>query len=104
MLEYKSAVVRTPDTDIFVILLYHAHAITLTIYLDTGSGKHRRLVNVSDLAEFLEKSYCAALLRLYVFTGEDCTSSFKGKGKVTPLKKLEKNPKFHDTVHVWTVS
>ena len=27
--------------------------------------------------------------------GEDCTSSFKGKGKVAPLKKLEKNPRFH---------
>ena len=96
MLGYKSAVVRTPDTDIFVILLYHAHAITLTIYLDTGSGKHHRLVNVSDLAESLGKSYCAALLGLYVFMGEDCTSSFKEKGKVTPLKKLEKNPKFQE--------
>ena len=41
-LGYKSAVVRTPDTDIFVILLYHAHAIKLTVYLDTGSGKHRQ--------------------------------------------------------------
>lgn len=28
-------------------------------------------------------------------TGEDCTSAFKGKGKVGPLKKLEKNPRFH---------
>ena len=65
-------------------------------FTDTGSGKHRRLVNVSDLAESLGKSYCAALLGLYVFTGEDCTSSFKGKGKVTPLKKLEKNHKFQE--------
>ena len=61
-----------------------------------STGKHRRLVNVSDLAESLGKSYCAALLGLYVFTRGDCTSSFKGKGKVTPLKKLEKNPKFQE--------
>ena len=30
------------------------------------------------------------------FTGEDCMSSFKGKSKVTPQKKLEKNPKFQE--------
>ena len=92
---YKSAVVRTPDTDIFVILLYHSYKIKLTIYLDTGSEKHRQLVNVSELAESLGEEYCATLLGYYVFSGEDCTSAFKGKGKVRPLKKLEKNPKFH---------
>ena len=30
------------------------------------------------------------LLGLYVFTGEDVTSAFKGKGKGGPLKKLQK--------------
>ena len=32
-----------------------------------------------------------------MFTGEDCTSSFKGKEKVESLKilKLEKKPRFH---------
>ncbi|XP_060763263.1 uncharacterized protein LOC132872444 isoform X2 [Neoarius graeffei] len=38
---YKSCVVRTPDTDILMILLYHASKINLSIYLDHGSGKHR---------------------------------------------------------------
>ena len=38
---YKSAVVRTPDTNILVILLHHAHALQITIYLDNGMGKHR---------------------------------------------------------------
>ena len=50
---------------------------------------------MSDLAASLGESYCKTLLGFYVFTGEDCTSSFKGKGKVAPLKKLEKNPRFH---------
>ena len=31
----------------------------------------------------------------YVFTREDCVSTFKGQGKVAPLKKLMKYPKFH---------
>ena len=92
---YKSAVVRTPDTDIFVILLYHANAINLTVYLDTGSGKHRQLINISELAESFGEDYCATLLGYYVFSGEDCTSAFKGRGEVRPLKQLQKNPKFH---------
>lgn len=29
-LGYKSAVVRTPDTDIFMILLHHAHSISIS--------------------------------------------------------------------------
>ena len=36
---YRSAVVHTPDSDIFFILLYYADSVNLTIYLDTGTGK-----------------------------------------------------------------
>ena len=35
---FKSAVVRSPDTDILVILLHYAHAINIKIYLDSGVG------------------------------------------------------------------
>ena len=90
----KSAVVRTPDSDIFFILLHHAHSVSLNIYLDIGMGKHRQIINVTELAKSLEPEYCTTLLGFYVFSGEDCTSAFKGKGKVAPLKKLQKNPKY----------
>ena len=46
---FKSAVVRTSDTDIF-ILLHYAYSIPITIYLDTGSRKHRQIINVSELS------------------------------------------------------
>ncbi|KAF3840288.1 hypothetical protein F7725_019005 [Dissostichus mawsoni] len=49
----------------------------------------------SKLSESLGPDYCSTLLGFYVFTGEDCTSTFKGKGKVNPQKKLEKTPKLH---------
>jgi hypothetical protein len=44
----------------------------------------------------LGEEYCSTLLGVCVFSGEDCASAFKGKGKVVPLKKLEKNPRFHN--------
>jgi len=94
-LGHKVAVVRTPDTDIFFILLHHAKSVPLTIYVDIGTRKNRRILNVSELAECMGPDYCTTLLGLYVFTGEDVTSSFRGKGKVGPLKKLHSNPKYH---------
>ena len=82
-LGYKSAVVRNLVTDIFMILLYHSHSIALTIYIDIGTGKHCRIVNVSELAESLGEDYCATLLRLglYVFAGEDDRGPLRVKGK-----------------------
>ena len=91
----KSAVVRTPDSDIFFILLHHCHKFKINIYIDIGTGKHRKLVDITQLGHELGPEWCEALLGLYIFTGEDCTSAFKGKGKVNPLKKLMKFPKFH---------
>ena len=58
-------------------------------------GKHQQIVNVTELGKSLGSDYCTALLGYYVFSSEDCTSAFKGKGKVAPLKKLQKNPKFN---------
>ena len=77
----------------FFILLYYAHTFQVTVLFDTGSGNNRRLLNITELAEELGDAYCKCLLGLYVFTGEDANCAFKGKGKVMPLKKLEKKPR-----------
>ena len=63
----------------------------LTIYVDIGVKK-RQVLNVTQIAQTYGAEYCTALLGLYVFTGEDVTSAFKGKGKVRPLKKLQSFP------------
>ena len=86
-----SVVIRTPDTDILMILLLHAHRYSLTIIVDIGYGKNRQKINVSFLAKKMGEKYYSMLTGFYVFTGEDVTSSFEGKGKLGPLKKL-KNP------------
>ena len=66
----------------------------ITIYLDTGIGKKRLLINVSEKAKKFGKKWCKILLRVYVLTGEGFVSDCNDKGKVTPLKKLMKYPKF----------
>ena len=69
------------------------HAINLSVYLDTGSGHHRRLLNVSELAELLGEEYCATLLGFCVFCGEYCTKQYlQEKGKVGPIRMMDTNP------------
>ena len=58
-------------------------------------GKNQRLINMSALSDEIGKDWCAVLLPFYVFTGEDCTSALKGKGKVAPQKKFIETPRFH---------
>ena len=80
-----TAVVRSPVTNILCILMQYAKSLDITVY---RSGKNRKIVNVSELAETNGDEYSSTLLGICVFTGEDATSAFKGKGKVVPLKKL----------------
>ena len=54
---YQSAVVRSPDSDIFFILLYYAHQLQIIEFFDTGTGKHRRLLNITETAQHLGKQY-----------------------------------------------
>ena len=57
-IEFRSIVIRSPDTDIFMLLLHHCSCFTSSvIYFDTGSGKHRRLVNITALLNHLAKIF-----------------------------------------------
>ena len=94
-LGFPSVVVCTPDSDIFFILLFHAHRFNIVIYLEIGMGNNQRLINMSALSDEMGNDQCTVLLSFCVFTGKDCTSAFKGKGKVAPLKKFMKTPCFH---------
>ena len=105
---YKYVRVRSPDTDVFHILLHYARSYHINILFDTGSGNHKRLINISDLARSLTQTYCSALLTLHAFTGSDTTSALKGRGKVKPLKILKKFTTYQESLSTlgneWEVS
>ena len=89
---FDCGVIRSADSDVFFILLHYAKDFTIPIYLDT----FRKLIDISGLSKSLSPYYSTVLMGLYCYTGEDCSSAFKGKGKVRPLQKLEKNPRFQE--------
>lgn len=93
---YSTARVKTPDTDIFFILLHHARRFTdLRVLFETGKGRTKWCVDISKLTESYSPVFTAALRGLHAFSGYDSTSAFRSKGKVKALKLLEKHDKFH---------
>ena len=93
--ENSTVVIKSPDTDVFMLSLAAAHEIPATDLLFlTGSGNNRRIICVSKHAKTLGKEKCKALLGFHTFTGCDSVSAFKGKGKVKPLNLLLKSDDF----------
>ena len=106
--EYDYVGVRSPDRDIFFILLYYAAKTNITLLFDTGSRCKRRLFNMSQLAHDFTPPNCDALQGLHSFSRCDTTSAFKGIGKVKPIKLLQKKPchqiVFQNLGKTWDVS
>ena len=84
-------VVRSPDTDVFVLLLHYSFRIPHQLLFDTGCSSNRRVLDVHKLAKELEPDVCAALPSFHAFTGCDSTSAFVRKGKRVPFKLLCNN-------------
>ena len=91
----SNIVVRASDTDILVILLYHAVA-TLSecnIWMDAGSSANntRRYVDVSSLGMCAElKDSIRSIPGFHALTGTDYTCAFSRKGKVRPFQVMTK--------------
>ena len=85
-------VFHSPDTDVFLLLPYFATEMSKSLFLQTGAGCHRRLINISVLAEMHDKSVICAILGFHAFTGCDTTSAFLRRGKMKPLKIMKAKP------------
>ena len=85
---------RSPDTDVFMLLIKYAPKISLQLFMDTGVGNQRRIISITSVIEAHGSDLCNALLSLHAFTGCDTVSAFVRKGKVTPLNMLIKNSQY----------
>jgi hypothetical protein len=84
---YSYCRVKSPDTDIFFLLLHYAWRIgDLTILFDTGTGNKQRLLNMTELADAYTPDYCTALMGVHAYSGCDTKSAFKGVGEMKPIR------------------
>ena len=86
-----SVIIRSPDTDVFLLLLVFVNSFSGPIYMDTGSADHRRIIDLGKIRADIGDDVCKALLGLHTFTGSDTTSAFMGKGKIRPFKIMQGN-------------
>lgn len=87
----KTVLIRSVDTDVFILSLAMSHNFPGDIYMIMGTTHSIKLKNISQIAKELGEEFCSALIGLHVFTGCDTCSAFKGKGKIKPLKAMLSN-------------
>ncbi|CAB3990590.1 Hypothetical predicted protein [Paramuricea clavata] len=101
LLHYKAAalshqriIIKSPDTDVFVLCIAMQKTIGKELLMMTGTGNKFRLIDISSILNVLDEELCACLPGFHAFSGCDSTSAFLGKGKVKPWKALQMNPRF----------
>ena len=96
---YKYVTVKSPDTDVFFILVYYEKRIeNISILFETGRGNKSRLLGITAFNKEISAIYTSALLSLYADTGCDTLSAFKDKGKLKPIKALKLYPQLIETL------
>ena len=78
--EFGSITVRSPDTDVLVLLTKYCKDIKCRILFDTGMGNTRRILCVNDIVQKKSDGVCSILPALHCFTGCDTTSTFFRRG------------------------
>ena len=51
----SNVTIRSPDTDVFILMLAHKTEIRSSLIFDTGSGNNRRLIDINKVYEQLDR-------------------------------------------------
>ena len=92
------------DTNLLVLLYYHAHLDSHSIFFrpePKKNTKNTRVWNIKAVKEQLGPEVCSHILFLHAVLGCDTTSRLYGIGKGTSLKKFKSNRHFRDHTKVF---
>ena len=78
---HSNILIRSSDTDVEVLALHHTKNIAAHIYLQSGTEKHSKWIDVSLLASQLGEDVCDGLPGIHALTGCDSVSAFVYRGK-----------------------
>lgn len=92
-------VVRSNDTDVFVLLFHHTRFTDAALWMDAGvnSKNTRRVINITNLANKLTVPISDALHSCHAFTGCDVTThtgSFMRKAKWRSFEIMQSSERF----------
>lgn len=89
---YDCIIIKSPDTDLAVLVCTCSHQTSSRILLSTGTKERQRYIDITAIGQSLGDDVCLALPVMHVFTGCDSTSAFVGKGKKQALQFVESDP------------
>eukprot|EP00112_Aurelia_sp_Birch-Aquarium-sp1_P004693 Seg1531.3 transcript_id=Seg1531.3/GoldUCD/mRNA.D3Y31 product="hypothetical protein" protein_id=Seg1531.3/GoldUCD/D3Y31 len=100
-----NTVVVGDDTDLLILLLYHAKKDTHNIFFcpeqKQNAKKQSKVWDIQLCQRVLESKICRCILFLHAFLGCDTTSSIFGIGKGLSLKAFNKSEQFQECARVF---
>lgn len=84
----SSVMIRSPDTDVFVVAVGLSGVMNGRVLFHTGRGNLSRTIDVTAVHNHYGKDVSEALIGLHSFTGCDTVRAFYGKGKTKALKLM----------------
>ena len=93
--ENNDTVVIGEDTDLLVLLCYHANLLfNKIIFKSDASNKQKRMWDIKNTKTVLGERMCELMLILHAFSGCDTVSRVFGFGKPAVLKKAKQDREF----------
>ena len=84
----SSVIIRSPDTNVFVVVVGLSGVMNGRVLFHTGRGNLTRTIDVTAVHNHYGKDVSEALIGLHSFTGCDSVSAFYGKVKTKALKSM----------------
>lgn len=67
--DHQTITIRSPDTDVFLLMLHHRTELSRSLIFDTGFGNNRKLIDIGEIYDQLGSQICKALAGFHAFTG-----------------------------------
>ncbi len=67
---HLNVIIRSPDTDVFIILLSASSHVDSRLLFETGVKEKARIIDITCLASQLGDNQCKALIGFHAFTGK----------------------------------
>lgn len=102
--EQHTTTVIGEDTDLLVLLCYHAKDTNNTIYFRSEPKQNTQKIKIWNITEARQKLgiyVCNILPFIHAFSGCDTTSRIFGLGKGTAMKKISTNMQLQDYTDVF---
>ncbi|XP_028391978.1 uncharacterized protein LOC114516648 isoform X2 [Dendronephthya gigantea] len=95
---YGNILIKSPDTDVFIIMLYFCHILQCELFFETGVNEKTRIINVRCVQQQIGEKEGKALVGFHAYTGCDSTSSFYGRSKISTWKLVSNDETALDTL------